>query len=88
MVARSIFAKPFPVDATLESLTSFFGQQGVVQSVRMRRWPASKDFNGTVFVEFDTEETAQKVLASELEFAGAPITMQARKDYEAATKGQ
>jgi lupus La protein len=58
---RTIFAAPFPYNATMEQLTAFFERQGPVACVRLRRHLESKDFRGSVFVEFGSEETADKV---------------------------
>jgi lupus La protein len=59
--ARSIYAKPLPFDTTLDRLTEFFSALGKVGAVRMRRHLESKDFKGSVFVEFDSPATANMV---------------------------
>jgi lupus La protein len=59
--ARSLYASPFPYDASLDALTAFFAAHGTVRCVRMRRHLSSKDFKGSVFVEFATKEEADKV---------------------------
>ena len=59
---RSLYASPFPFDTTLDAITAFFSEQAPVNCVRMRRHAESKDFRGSIFVEFADEETAQKVL--------------------------
>ena len=59
---RSLFAAPLPYNANLDVLTSFFSQEAPVNSVRLRRHAASKDFRGSVFVEFASKEDAAKVL--------------------------
>ena len=58
---RSVYSAPLPYDCTLEALTDFFKTAGPVSAVRMRRHAASKDFRGSVFVEFESKEIAQKV---------------------------
>ena len=58
---RSLYASPFPFDASLDALSDFFRQHGSVQCVRMRRHLQSKDFMGSVFVEFGSVEEADKV---------------------------
>ena len=58
---RSIYASPFPFDATLEALTKFFSDLGDVYSVRLRRHLTSKDFKGSIFVEFASPELAEEV---------------------------
>jgi hypothetical protein len=58
---RSLYASPFPYDSSLDAITSFFQQHAPVKSVRMRRHLTSKDFKGSVFVEFAAKEEAEKV---------------------------
>lgn len=60
--ARSLYASPFPFDASLDAITSYFeaAAPGGVRSVRLRRILATKDFRGSVFVEFGSVEEAEK----------------------------
>lgn len=62
---RSIYAKGFGADSTLESLQSFFAAHGEVRSVRMRRMK-DKVFKGSVFIELKDAEEATKVAAMEI----------------------
>lgn len=87
--SRTIIAKPLPFDASLDTLTEFFGTVGKVVTVRMRRHSDSKDFKGSVFVEFDTDETAEKVMAREdIEFEGAILRLERKMDYVARKKSE
>ena len=62
MDARSLYASPFPFDASLDALSDFFRAAAPgLKSVRMRRWMASKDFKGSVFAEFSSVEEADAV---------------------------
>lgn len=62
--SRSVYVRPFPMDATIDGVTSFFeGGVGGVNCVRFRRHARSKDFKGSVFIEFESEEVAKKVRA-------------------------
>ena len=66
MDARTIYAKGFPKDTetTLEDIEKIFSSLGgTVRSVRMRRFPSTKLFKGSVFVEFATEQDVQHVLS-------------------------
>jgi RNA recognition motif-containing protein len=65
---RSIYAKRFPANASLDDLTQFFGQFGKVKCVRMQRrvltdpsdeTKKSRLFNGAVFIEFDEDSIAK-----------------------------
>ncbi|KAL4442520.1 hypothetical protein ABPG77_005104 [Micractinium sp. CCAP 211/92] len=78
---RSLYASPFPFDATLDALSDFFRQHGSVQCVRMRRHLQSKDFKGSVFVEFSSVEEAQKVRGMELVYEGAPLTLEPKLEF-------
>lgn len=86
--ARTLFASPFPYDATLDAIeAAFAGASSSVLAVRLRRHATSKDFRGSVFVEFASEEEAKKVLeanrAEPLVFAGAPIVLEPKADFVA-----
>lgn len=58
---RSLYAAPFPFDATLDAVQDMFAKNGPVNCVRFRRHLASKDFKGSVFVEFTSKEAAEEV---------------------------
>lgn len=79
--ARSLYARPFPMDATLDAITDFFNKQAPVNCVRMRRHLTSRTFKGSVFVEFAAEADRDKVLGMSLEYAGAPLALQKKVDY-------
>ena len=58
---RSLYVSPFPFKTSLDAITEFFQKRAPLNSVRMRRHMESKDFRGSVFVEFADEAAAQKV---------------------------
>lgn len=62
---RTVYFHPLPFDSTLDGLTQFFNTVGPVRCVRMRRHPNTKDFRGSVFVEFETKEIAEEVSSSQ-----------------------
>jgi len=80
--ARTLYVSPFPYTATLEAMTDFFSQHGEVRCVRMRRHQLTKDFRGSIFLELDSVETANKVKEMELEFEGAPLKMVPKVDFK------
>lgn len=83
---RSLVVGPFRFDVGLEELQNLMESVGAVRSVRMRRHMHSKDFRGSVFVEFTSVEEAARVLkASKKEeggegyvFDGAPLEMETK----------
>ncbi|XP_068621098.1 la protein homolog [Battus philenor] len=68
MVARTIYAKGFPKDSTLDDLLKFFKQFDEVENVIMRKYQdrqtKSRHFKGSVFATFKTKEQAEKFLAN------------------------
>ena len=82
---RLLYANPFPMTATIESIMDFFEKEcdGRVLSVRLRRHIASKVFNGSIFVEFATEESAKKVneKSNALAYKGEKVTTMFKKEY-------
>eukprot|EP00798_Chlamydomonas_sp_ICE-L_P031970 gene31970-33897_t len=78
---RSLFAKPFPMDASMDTLFDFFSKYAPVNCVRMRRVLSSKAFRGSIFIEFASTEDAEKVMATPLEFEGAPLRMEMKLPY-------
>lgn len=80
--SRSLYAGPFPFDTSLDEIVNFFEGVSHINSVRMRRHVNSKDFKGSVFVEFCTPEEAQHVQTSlNLEFQGAPLVLEPKLQY-------
>ncbi|BFY97837.1 hypothetical protein BsWGS_00877 [Bradybaena similaris] len=72
--ARTVFAKPFPLDVKLEDLHEFFESYGQLDRVFMKRHFQNKTFNGSVFVTFDNHEEAAKfVNEEETKFKGQAL---------------
>jgi len=69
--ARSMYVcgwTPNTVEPTIEAVRAVFSPYGTVTSVRVRRWSDEKKvkhFWGSVFVEFDADEAADRVLAED-----------------------
>jgi len=80
---RSLYANPFPMTSTIEELQDWFEKTADerVLSVRLRRHIASKDFKGSIFVEFETKDIAEKVKAMKLEHEGAELTLMFKREY-------
>ncbi|XP_071103485.1 lupus La protein-like isoform X1 [Haliotis cracherodii] len=80
--ARSVYAKGFPEDQTLDQLQEFFNKQGQVESISMRRIPKTKDFKGSVFTVFCSKEDAEKfVKAESLKYGETELVRCFKDDY-------
>lgn len=81
--ARSVYASPFPMTATIDDLKDYFSTHAKVLSIRLRRHVMSKDFKGSVFVELADPESCLQLLgkASALEYEGAKLHVLMKKDY-------
>lgn len=86
--ARSLYARPFPMDSDIDNLTNFFSTHAPVNCVRMRRVLGNKHFKGSVFVEFASQADADKVLAMKLEYQGAELHLEKKLDYLARKKAE
>ena len=74
---RSIYAKGFSEDATLDIIKPYFEPFGEVLCVRLRYTKASpeKTFKGSVFVEFSSEKEAKSVVEKEIKVNDTPLKM-------------
>ena len=59
---RSLYAAPFPFDASMEQLSAFWAKIAPINGIRLRRHVVSKDFKGSVFVEFTSPDVMQEVM--------------------------
>eukprot|EP00274_Cyanoptyche_gloeocystis_P008439 CAMPEP_0196658530 /NCGR_PEP_ID=MMETSP1086-20130531/30204_1 /TAXON_ID=77921 /ORGANISM="Cyanoptyche gloeocystis , Strain SAG4.97" /LENGTH=246 /DNA_ID=CAMNT_0041992149 /DNA_START=217 /DNA_END=953 /DNA_ORIENTATION=+ len=80
-IPRSIYAKPIPQDATIDDISQYFSAHAKVLSVQLRRSLQTRAFKGSIFVEFETPEEAQKVASSKLQYAGVDLTLKTRVEY-------
>jgi lupus La protein len=81
---RSVYAKGFGEEkpSTQFDIEKFFAEYGTTNAVRLRR-SEDKTFKGSVFVEFDSEETAQKFLESDPKptYNGKELQIMSKKEY-------
>jgi lupus La protein len=60
LMARTVYAKGFPKDSTLDDLLKFFKEHEEAENVIMRRYlerqTKKRHFKGSVFVTFKTKE--------------------------------
>eukprot|EP00884_Botryococcus_braunii_P022248 jgi/Botrbrau1/8707/Bobra.0311s0019.1 len=83
---RTLYVSPFPFDVTLEPLLVFFRTVAPVNCVRLRRHTYSKDFRGSVLVEFASLEDAEKAKGQALVYEGAPLKMEFWNTFKAKIK--
>lgn len=84
--ARSLMVGPFRFDVPLEELEGYFETLGKVNAVRMRRHVSSKDFRGSVFAEFESQEECDRVLHASkggegFVYDGATLVMEPKVDF-------
>ncbi|KAL0963823.1 hypothetical protein UPYG_G00314090 [Umbra pygmaea] len=58
---KSVYIKGFPLDTTLDEIEGWLNGKGVIENIQMRR-NLEKNFKGSVFLVFDTEEAAKQFL--------------------------
>lgn len=78
--ARSLHVRPFPWRTTMEDIESTFKDIGTLLSIRLRRHPATKDFKGSAFLEFETEEEADRVRKLDVMHKGAKLVMEKKTE--------
>ena len=83
-MARSIYAKGFGDEepSTQFDIEAFFANFGSTNSVRLRR-AYDQTFKGSVFVEFDTEDTQKSFLALDPKpkWQGKELQIKSKKQY-------
>ena len=83
-MARSIYAKGFGDEepSTQFEIEAFFASHGPTNSVRLRR-TYDQTFKGSVFVEFDSEETQNAFLALDPKpkWRGEELQIKSKKQY-------
>mmetsp|Transcript_1619 Transcript_1619/g.2764 ORF Transcript_1619/g.2764 Transcript_1619/m.2764 type:complete len:411 (-) Transcript_1619:75-1307(-) len=71
-LANTIYSKPYPLDAKWEDIEKFWSAVAPVAATRLRR-DRARQFKGSVFIQFETEQGAKDALASGLSYEGAEM---------------
>ena len=83
-MARSVYVKGFGAErpGTQFDIEAWFSEFGPTNAVRLRRTD-DKTFKGSVFVEFDSEETAKKFLAIDPQptYRNRSLVIKGKKQY-------
>ncbi|KAM4626258.1 lupus La protein isoform 2-T2 [Discoglossus pictus] len=78
---RSVYIKGFPTDTSLDDIKSWLENRGAVENIQMRR-TIQKEFKGSIFVVFDTDESAKKFLENkDLKYKDSEMTILSKDDY-------
>ena len=85
VMAKTVYAKGFGEEgpSTQFDLEAYFASFGPTSAVRLRRTDPENIFKGSVYVEFDTVETAKKFLASDPKpsWKGKELLILSKKEY-------
>ncbi|RXM29052.1 Lupus La protein-like B [Acipenser ruthenus] len=78
---RSVYVKGFPTDITLDELKEWFNDKGNVENIQMRR-TLQRQFKGSVFVVFDTDDSAKKfVEQKDVKYKDSEMIVLLKEDY-------
>ncbi|KAM8857215.1 lupus La protein [Synchiropus picturatus] len=58
---KSVYIKGFPLDSSLDEIQEWLSGKGPIESIQMRR-TLQRQFKGSVFICFDTEESSKEFL--------------------------
>ncbi|XP_067115808.1 lupus La protein [Osmerus mordax] len=84
---RSVYLKGFPLDTTLDDIQVWLNGKGNIENYQMRR-TLDKKFKGSVFLTFDTEESAKQFIErTDIKtFNDNEMLIMLRPDYHAKKK--
>jgi len=79
-IYRSVYAKSFPLDSTLEKLQEDLEKHGVIDYIQMRK-DQKKKFKGSIFIQFRSKEDAELFVSSDIEYNNVKLVKFMKKDY-------
>ncbi|XP_028250104.1 lupus La protein [Parambassis ranga] len=79
---KSVYMKGFPLETTLDEIQEWLNEKGTIENIQMRR-NLQKQFKGSVFICFDTEESSKQFLErSDIKsFKDNEMLVLSREDY-------
>lgn len=79
---NTVYVKGFPGNITLDELYGYFEQHGKVLQIFMRRFPATRQFKGSVFATFETNEQMKEFLEKdEVKYEDSVLSTESQEDY-------
>jgi lupus La protein len=87
MTEKTLYVKGLPSDSTIESIEAIF-KGFTVSCVRLRRNKETKEFKGSAFVEFSTQEEVDAAIKSEIKVNDVKLTCMSKKDYDLIKNGE
>ncbi|XP_049451122.1 lupus La protein [Epinephelus fuscoguttatus] len=81
---KSVYMKGFPLDTSLDAIQDWLSGKGNIENIQMRR-NLQRQFKGSVFICFDTEESSKQFLErSDIKsFKDNEMLVLSREDYHA-----
>eukprot|EP00983_Pelagomonas_calceolata_P125678 1161227-Pelagomonas_calceolata.AAC.5 len=62
--SKTVLARPFPLSTTEDRVKALFDALGRVKRVKLRRDESNQAFRGSVYVEFESHDTAAAAVAN------------------------
>ncbi|XP_053327761.1 lupus La protein [Spea bombifrons] len=78
---RTVYIKGFPVDTTLDDIKEWLESNSSIESIQMRR-TLERAFKGSIFIVFDSEESAKKFLENrDLKYKDTDMIILSKDEY-------
>jgi len=77
---KSVYAKPFPLNSTLDELQKNLGKYGYIEYIQMRK-DNKKKFKGSLFIQFSNKEDAEAFVNNDIDYENQKLVKYMKKDY-------
>ncbi len=78
---RTVFVDGFTVEPTDDALTKFFSKHGKIKSLHKRNDRKSKQFKGSIMIEFETLDDAKSIIDKKLKYEKQSLTMKPKTKF-------